>query len=767
MIHSPAALPMPSSYARRLTRIIVALVTIGLTLAVAVSLSVVDLWRQDRSSALWHIAFDVVFGLGLALLIVWLAQRTIRQMEIIEEALRQNEERLHRITDNTLDLICETDAEGLVRYASPSYRTVLGYDPAQLIGRSAMEYTHPDDVTRVWLEAQQTLKQKQAGNRLELRWRHAAGHYLWIESASQFVFDKQRQITGAVLINRDITSRKRAEETLARYAHSMTALYETSLEINAQPDVATLLNAIVRRAIDLLAVKMGGLYLIDQNDQSLVLVTSVLSDQVGTVLQSGDGLAGRVVQSGLPLSVADQSGWSDRTAFKESPWPGRALGVPLKLHAKIIGVLSVEDTEPGPFSEEDVRLVSLFADQAVIAIENRQLYEQVQHELLTRRQVEEALRDSEQRYRTLIENQGEGICFVSENEEVTFTNPAADEIFGVAPDTLTGRNLSEFMPPDEFITIRREIEAQHSGQTHTIEARITRADGQARTLLVTARPQFDEAGVSQGAFSIFRDITERKQAEEELARTRADLERSNQQLTQILEAGNLLRMNLNLESVLHEIVQGAHRALGYGIVVLNLLDEGSQQLVVQAYAGLDEAGQQALEGAVYDWEEERRLLREEFRLGHAYFIPHGTLDWQKELSGPIYIPDLPVSPEPEAWHPDDVLFIPIELRDGHIAGTLWLDAPRDGQRPTIESLRPLEIFINQASIAIENAHLFEAERQRRRELEAVYTASRQLAQSLEVAEVLDAILNSVMQLVPAASAQLFLYDGEQLTFGSG
>jgi PAS domain S-box-containing protein len=535
----------------------------------------------------------------------------------------------------------------------------------------------------------------------------------------------------------------------------MTALYETSLEINAQPDAAALLNAIVRRAINLLGVKMGGLYLIDQNDNSLVLVAGVPADQVGMVLQSGEGLAGHVIQSGSPLVIADYSSWPDRTAFLEGAPLGRTLGVPLKLRGRIVGVLSVEDAEPGPFSEEDVRLVSLFADQAVIAIENRQLYEQTQRELLARRRVEEALRDSEQRYRTLIENQGEGICFVTENEDLTFTNPAANEIFGVAPASLEGHNLSEFVPPEEFAAILHEAGVRRTGQTSTYETRIIRADGQVRTLLVTARPRFDDAGAFLGAFSIFRDITERKQAEEELARMRASLERRNQQLTQILEAGNLLRMNLGLDAVLHEIVRGAHQALGYGIVVLNLLDEASQQMVVHSYAGLDEAGQQTLQGGVYDWEEEYRLLRAEFRLGHAYFIPHGTLDWQQELSGPMYVPNLPISSEPDAWHPDDALFIPIELRDGRIAGTLWLDAPQDGKRPTIESLRPLEVFVNQAAIAIENAYLFEAERQHRRELEAVYTASRHLTQSLELREVLDAILSSVMQPVPATSTRYF------------
>ncbi len=380
---------------------------------------------------------------------------------------------------------------------------------------------------------------------------------------------------------------------------------------------------------------------------------------------------------------------------------------------------------------------------------------------------ERSLRHSEQLYRTLIENQGEGICFVDDNENLTFANPAANEIFGVMPGSLEGHNLNEFLPPEEFIAIRRETEVRRTGRTSTYELQIIRLDGQWRTLLVTARPRFDANGDFLGTFSIFRDVTERKQAEEELARTRANLERRNQQLIQVLEASNLQRMNLDLDAVLHETVKGAHRALGFNMVVLNMLDPNSQKMMVHSYAGLDEAGQQTLAGGVYDWEEVRRLFRSEFLLGRAYFIPEGALDWQRETSGPMYTPDLPISDRVDAWRPNDVLFIPIEMRDGSIAGTIWLDAPQDGLRPTVASLRPLEIFVNQAAVAIENARLFEAERQRHRELEAVYSASNQLIQSLDLSEVLDTVLSSVMQLVPATNAQLFLYDGEHLTFGSG
>ncbi len=182
-----------------------------------------------------------------------------------QAALRASEERLRQITENTLDLICEIDQHGRFLYASPSFLTVLGYDPATLIGQSVVDYTHPADQARAEMAIQEMLKRRSIGERMELRVRHADGHYFWVESISQLVLDEQRQISGAVLINRDITHRKRAEEALTQYARGLTALYEISLEINSQPDVARLLKVIVLRAIDLLRAKSGGLYLINED----------------------------------------------------------------------------------------------------------------------------------------------------------------------------------------------------------------------------------------------------------------------------------------------------------------------------------------------------------------------------------------------------------------------------------------------------------------------------------------------------------------------
>ncbi len=138
------------------------------------------------------------------------------------------------------------------------------------------------------------------------------------------------------------------------------------------------------------------------------------------------------------------------------------------------------------------------------------------HDITEHKRTEEALRESEQRYRSLVENQGEGIGITDTKENFVFANPAAHTIFGVPPGSLTGRNLREFFDDEGFALILEQTEIRRTGKKSTYEVEFSRADGDKRNLLVTATPKFDNDGQFTGTFGIFRDITDQKNTQEEL-----------------------------------------------------------------------------------------------------------------------------------------------------------------------------------------------------------------------------------------------------------
>jgi signal transduction histidine kinase len=121
------------------------------------------------------------------------------------------------------------------------------------------------------------------------------------------------------------------------------------------------------------------------NDQTLELVVShnLPRDYTGTLLHLGEGLSGRIAQTGKPMMVDDHLHWDGRAGVYADIQTRRVLGVPLKVGDRVIGVINVaDDQKVGPFDEDQVRLLSLFADQAAVAVENARLVEALRRQTI-------------------------------------------------------------------------------------------------------------------------------------------------------------------------------------------------------------------------------------------------------------------------------------------------------------------------------------------------------------------------------------------------
>jgi PAS domain S-box-containing protein len=130
-------------------------------------------------------------------------------------------------------------------------------------------------------------------------------------------------------------------------------------------------------------------------------------------------------------------------------------------------------------------------------------------------------------FRALIENQGEGVGIVDENEIFYFANPAAHRIFGVKDNELIGKSIKDFASEAQLMTFLNQTEIRKNGEKSTYEAEIIRHDGQVRVLSINATPRFSKSGEYLGAFGIFIDVTDLKKSELELKKAKEDAERAN------------------------------------------------------------------------------------------------------------------------------------------------------------------------------------------------------------------------------------------------
>jgi two-component system, cell cycle sensor histidine kinase and response regulator CckA len=150
---------------------------------------------------------------GLVLLFDIYAFYQQLQVYRVRKQLYKSQGLFHLIGEYAEDLIAVVDAEGNRLYNSPSYERILGYSPKELMRTPGIEQVHPDDRPKV-IEAAREAQQTGAGRRLQYRFKHKDGTWRFLESTSSAVRNAAGKIDVLVIVNRDITERKKSEEAL-------------------------------------------------------------------------------------------------------------------------------------------------------------------------------------------------------------------------------------------------------------------------------------------------------------------------------------------------------------------------------------------------------------------------------------------------------------------------------------------------------------------------------------------------------------------------
>src|SRR5712672_2957812 len=147
-------------------------------------------------------------ALGALTLVVIYQQVRIYQ---IHQNSKKREELFKIVTENAADMIALVDVKGHRLYNSPAYKRILGYTAAELSETSSFEQIHPDDRFKV-LEAAREARETGLGKRLEYRIKHKDGSWRTLESLASAIRDGKGQVAKLVIVNRDISERKRAEQ---------------------------------------------------------------------------------------------------------------------------------------------------------------------------------------------------------------------------------------------------------------------------------------------------------------------------------------------------------------------------------------------------------------------------------------------------------------------------------------------------------------------------------------------------------------------------
>lgn len=138
----------------------------------------------------------------------------VLQNKMAEKELKKREKLLTLVTDNMLNVVGQVDAEGTFQYISPSIKTILGYEPEEILGANVLTFinlVHPDDQLKVSSAFMESNISYIPG-RVQHRFKHVQGHYIWVESLGNPLFNDENQYEGVVFSMVDINSLKVAEE---------------------------------------------------------------------------------------------------------------------------------------------------------------------------------------------------------------------------------------------------------------------------------------------------------------------------------------------------------------------------------------------------------------------------------------------------------------------------------------------------------------------------------------------------------------------------
>jgi diguanylate cyclase (GGDEF)-like protein len=215
-------------------------------------------------------------------------------------------------------------------------------------------------------------------------------------------------------------------------------------------------------------------------------------------------------------------------------------------------------------------------------------------------------------------------------------------------------------------------------------------------------------------------------------------------LTGLLEVTRLVRSEGDLDALLPALAAAISDGIGFGTVVISLYRPAFNDFRVETVHGSEE-GREALLGRERSWSQWEPLFDLRFERHGCFFLPWDEFDWSWDTTE-SFIPDMEVADGPDAWHPEDAIFVPLRHSQGHVLGIMSVDEPISGRRPSDDDLAVLGALAAHAAQAVQDAQAAAEAERHRTALEQLLRVSSRLTETLSI----EAIMHEVCEGIRAA-----------------
>jgi len=416
----------------------------------------------------------------------------ITKSKTTEAILRESEERYRLMANNSTDLISRHSAAGIYLYASPASLTLLGYEPEELIGKSAYEFFHPQDLIAIQ-QSHSTILHRPEITIVTYRIRCRDSNYIWFETTSHTIHreDGEQEI---LCVSRDVTQRKQAEMELQKVLRLQQAILDSAnYTIIATDSYGTIntFNAAAERLLGYTAAEVvgknnPGLF---HDMEEIIQRTQELSQELGTEIEPGF----EVFVCKAKLGETEEREWSYI----------RKDGSRFPVWLSVTALRDEEDTIVG--------FLGIGSDIS----EQKQIQERLR------------LRDR------AIAASSNGIIISDArdpNRPVIYANPAFERMTGYTAKEVLGQNCRFLQGRDrQQPELQKVRQAIRDGKDCTVILRNYRKDGTLFWNELSIAPIYDPKGHLTHFIGIQTNVTERKQAE-------AAIQQAKDQLQAVLDA---------------------------------------------------------------------------------------------------------------------------------------------------------------------------------------------------------------------------------------
>ncbi len=444
------------------------------------------------------------------------------------------------LVENSQDIFTVASSDGRFQYINPVVGQILGYKPAELVGQPVLNFTHPDDVQLVEAAIERALTHPSQPESVEHRFRHKDGSWRYLHSQG-FSDREQGGVLRLMVTSRDITEQKASQAILSENRHWLAVALDAAGQAPWQMDLSTGTVSASDRMFEMYGVSDP-----PTKTTRAYWRAFILEEDQRRVWQNID----RAIEEKGEYNVEYRIRRASDGAVRWIASQGR-------LHSDADGQCR--------------RLIGVLAD------------------ITERKRAEEALRESEQRYRRTFEQAGLGIAHISLEGQYLRVNPALCEMLGYDETELLNKTWRDVTAPEDLEaeeeTLLRVL--RNGSQPFLNEKRYVTKDGQRVWAAVTTSLLRDDTRSPLHFIRVVENVDWRKQAE-------AELRRSSRRFSLLAWTSHQLLVDGDPERALHQLGDRAMRELNCDFFLSFISREGHLQL--SAHAGIEDRKANAIKG---------------------------------------------------------------------------------------------------------------------------------------------------------------------------